>query len=181
MTPSHVDAVRNEFLRYRRLLELSATQVSDADFFRVTGADGNSIAVIIQHLAGNLRSRFTDFLSSDGEKSWRERDSEFELPTLERRKLLERMVEAWGVLDIALGEVEDTDAFHAMVTIRKQQLTVMEALYRSLAHHAYHVGQIVLLARTAVGDDWNSPSIPRGGSADYESNPTRERSPDGRG
>ena len=179
MTKANVEALKVEFARYRRLIELSAEQVSGDEFFQSWDAEGNSMAVIVQHLAGNFRSRFTDFLTSDGEKPWRERDSEFEPPQLDKDQLLQRMDESWLILNAALDEVASSDAFLSTVTIRQQPLTVMAALYRSLAHASYHVGQIVLLARRAAGDRWVSLSVPRGGSAAYAANPTRELNPDG--
>ncbi len=179
MTPTSTEALRVEFRRYRRLLELALAQVSDEDFFQVEDSDGNSMAIIVQHLAGNLRSRFTDFLTSDGEKSWRHRDAEFEAPSVDRAELIRRMEEGWAILDRDLDEVGCDDALAQVVTIRRQPLTVMEALYRSLAHHAYHVGQVVLLARRAVGSEWVTLSVPKGGSAAYEAHPVLERSPDG--
>ncbi|MEO6594214.1 MAG: DUF1572 family protein [Planctomycetota bacterium] len=134
------------------------------------------------HLIGNLRSRFTDFLTSDGEKPWRQRDVEFEEPGLDRIGLLAAWAEAWRIVDAALVAVDDGDgdgAFERTITIRRQPLSVLDALLRSIAHVAYHTGQIVQLARTFAGDAWQSPSIPREGSADYAKNPTRERGPDG--
>ena len=179
MATTSIEAVRAEFARYRRLLELAVAQVDDAAFFAPAGSDGNSIAIIVQHLAGNLRSRFTDFLTTDGEKPWRHRDVEFEEPLRDRTVLLDHMQASWAILDAALDDVAAENAWLQTVTIRKQPLTVMEALYRSLAHHAYHVGQVVLLARNAAGAGWVSLSVPKGESAAYEANPTREKSPDG--
>lgn len=173
-------AIRGESLRYRRYLELSLEQVGDDAFF-AADEHGNSMAIVVSHLAGNLRSRFTDFLTTDGEKPWRNRDGEFEDPRAEGRPALEqRMLEAWGILDAALDEVDAEGALMRDVTIRKVPLTVCEALQRSLSHVAYHVGQIVQSARAAAGDDWQTLSVPKGGSAAYAANPTRERSPDGR-
>ncbi|HEX6812937.1 MAG TPA: DUF1572 family protein [Planctomycetota bacterium] len=173
-------AIRAEYRRYRRLVELSISQVEDADLSRRPCREGNSIAVTMVHLAGNLRSRFTDFLTSDGEKPWRQRDREFDEPGLGRTELLTAWAAAWQIVDAALLTVEDAGpgVFERSVTIRRQPLTVLEALLRSMAHVAYHTGQIVQLARTYAGDAWQSPSIPRGGSADYARNPTRERGPD---
>lgn len=180
MTKTNVEALKVEFTRYRRLLELASEQVSETEFFQTPDPEGNSMAVIVQHLAGNLRSRFTEFLSTDGEKPWRHRDTEFEPPAQDKAQLLEGMGEAWSVLDGALDDVIRADAFLSTVTIRQQPLTVMAALYRSLAHVSYHVGQIVLLGRSAKGTSWSSLSVPKGGSAAYAANPTRETNPDGR-
>lgn len=172
-------AVRTEYQRYRRLVELAVAQVPDQDLDRRLDPDGNSIAITIAHLVGNLTSRFTDFLTSDGEKEWRRRDAEFEAPGLDRDALLAAWREAWSIVDTALAAVDDAgpEALLRTITIRRQPLSVLDALLRSLAHVAYHTGQIVLLARTFAGAGWQSPSIPRGGSAAYDADPTRERGP----
>lgn len=173
--------IRTEYHRYRRLVELAVEQVDDAALARRLDADGNSIAILLAHLAGNLRSRFTDFLTSDGEKPWRRRDAEFEPPAAARTALLAQWHEAWRVVDAALDAVAAAGeaALARTVTIRQQPLTVLEALARSVAHVAYHAGQVVLLARAFAGPAWRSLSIPRGGSAAYAADPTRERGPDG--
>jgi Protein of unknown function (DUF1572) len=171
--------IRTEYARYRRLAELALEQTADADLHRRLDADGNSIAITLAHLSGNLRSRFTDFLTSDGEKPWRQRDSEFEDRTQDRQGLLADWQAAWTALDGALAAVQAAgpDVFAQAVTIRDQPLTVLAALHRSLAHTAYHVGQIVMLARTFAGSGWRSLTIPRGASEAYARNPTRERGP----
>ncbi len=172
--------IRTEYQRYRRLVELAITQVNDEDLTRRLARDGNSIAITMGHLIGNLRSRFTDFLTSDGEKPWRQRDAEFEDPGLGREELLIAWAEAWRIVDQALVAIDDAgpEVFERTITIRKQPLTVIDALLRSIAHVAYHTGQIVQLARTFAGDAWQSLSIPRGGSAHYAQNPTKEKGPD---
>lgn len=175
-----VAAIRSEYRRYRRLVELAVEQLVEADLHRCLAADGNSVAMLIGHLTGNLQSRFTDFLSSDGEKPWRQRDREFEDPGLQRAQLLTAWDTAWGTVERALDEVEAAgpDGLEHNVCIRAQPLSVIEALQRSLAHVAYHAGQIVLLARSFAGQRWRSLSIPRGGSTAYTANPLRERGPD---
>jgi uncharacterized damage-inducible protein DinB len=174
-------AIRTEFQRYRRLVELAVAQVDDVDFRHRPTADGNSIAITMAHLAGNLKSRFTDFLTSDGEKPWRDREREFDEPDGDRDALLADWRQAWQVVDLALAAVDDAgvDALARTVTIRGRPLPVLDALLRSVAHVAYHTGQVVQLARTFAGDRWQSLSIPRGGSQDYARNPVRERGPDG--
>lgn len=173
-------AIRTEYARYRRLAELALEQVEDGDLARELCADGNSIAILFRHLSGNLRSRFVDFLTSDGEKPWRERDREFEPPDGDRAQLLADWRAAWAAVDAALREVEAAapDGLLATVVIRGQPLTAADALLRSVAHVATHVGQIVLLARTFAGPRWRSLSIPRGASAAYAQHPERERGPD---
>ncbi len=182
MDPLH--PIRTEYARYRRLVELALEQVADRDLDRHLDGDphGNTIAVVVAHLSGNLCSRFTDFLTTDGEKPWRERDREFESPGLGREELLAAWRVAWAAVDRALDDVAAAgpDAFARTVTIRKQPLSVGDALMRSVAHVAYHAGQVVLLARAFAGPRWRSLSIPKGGSAAYGADPTRERGPDGR-
>lgn len=174
-------AVRTEFGRYRRLVELALEQTADADLDRKPDPHGNSIAILLTHLSGNLRSRFTEFLTTDGEKPWRERDREFDAPCRDRTALLLEWATAWRVVDQALADVEQiaADGLERTITIRGQPLTVGEALVRSVAHVAYHTGQIVQLARSFAGANWKSLSIPRGGSRAYARNPTREKAPDG--
>lgn len=178
---STVAAIRTEYNRYRHLAELALDQTADADLTRRLDADGNSLAILFAHLSGNLRSRFTDFLRSDGEKPWRQRDREFDERAGDRAALLRDWQQAFAVLEAALGEVEagGEATLQQRVTIRGQPLTVTEALLRSVAHLANHVGQIVLLARTFAGGRWRSLSIPRGGSDAYARAPTRERGPHG--
>lgn len=175
-------SIRTEYQRYRRQVELALDQVQDADLHRTLDPDGNSIAVLLRHVGGNLRSRFTDFLGSDGEKPWRSRDAEFATTEATRAELLAQWHDGWNALEQALDAVAAAgpEVFASNVTIRQQPLTVLDALLRSVAHTASHAGQIVLLARTFAGAQWRSLSIPKGGSAAYSENPTREKSPDAR-
>ena len=174
--------IRTEYQRYRRQVELALEQVADADLHRTLDPDGNSIAVLLRHLAGNLRSRFTDFLGSDGEKPWRHRDDEFATTIATRTELLAAWHDGWRAVEQALADIAAAGpaVFTRQVTIRQQPLSVLDALLRSVAHTASHAGQIVLLARTFAGSSWRSLSIPKGGSAAYAASPTREKSPDGR-
>jgi hypothetical protein len=163
-----------EYRRYRLLGEGALAQVDDDALNHVPSPDGNSIAMIVRHLSGNFASRFTDFLTEDGEKPWRDRDAEFEVRDYTRAEVDELWARGWGVLEASLGELDDAKLGET-VRIRGQSLTVHEALARSLAHAAYHVGQIVLLARITATGDWRSLSIPRGKSAEYNLNPDREK------
>ncbi len=166
----------DEYERYRISGEKAIDQVSDDGLNHVTGHDNNSIAVIIRHISGNLVSRFTDFLRSDGEKPWRNRDSEFEDVEYSRDELHQIWDKGWEVLNAQLSELSDAD-LQRKVFIRGQEFTVHGALSRSLAHTAYHIGQIVLLARILKGGDWAWISIPRGKSQEYDQNPTNEKKP----
>ncbi len=172
-----LDAVRREYIRYQRLVEMAIDQIDDAAFFRRLGSDGNSIAVLLVHLGGNLQSRFTDFLTSDGEKPWRDRDREFDIAIKTRAEVLEIWNNGLEALEAALRDLRE-DQVGNEVLIRGQSLTVIAALERSLAHFAYHVGQIVLLARHAAGTDWRILSIPKGGARSGGEQPDGERRPD---
>lgn len=160
------DIVR-AFRNYRALAEKALSQVSDEQLGIALDADGNSIAVILQHVSGNLRSRFSNFLTSDGEKPDRNRDAEFEPAAMvDRSALLARWNEAWAV---ALGAIEaltpaDLDR---TVHIRGEAFLVPEALSRSVTHTAYHVGQIVYLAKHFAGASWSTLSIPKNQSAEH--------------
>jgi len=158
-----VDIVRT-FRHFKALGDGALSQTSDADLHTTIDADANSIAIIITHLAGNLRSRFTDFLTSDGEKPDRDRDAEFESPDrVSRDDLLRAWESGWA---IALGSVESLTAgdLEKTVTIRGEPFLVVEALNRLVTHAAYHVGQMVLLAKHFAGPGWKSLSIPKGQS-----------------
>ena len=163
MSP-HVEAITDEFTRYKALGEAAIAQLSDEELALVASAGGNSIIAIVWHLAGNLESRFTDFRTSDGEKPWRDRDEEFALRTVTGADVRETWERGWRALMDALSGLADTDLL-ASVTIRRQQLRIDQALQRSLAHTAYHVGQIVFLAKQIRSGGWKCLSIPLGGSA----------------
>lgn len=163
MTP-HVEAIADEYTRYKALGEAAIAQLDDDELALTASDGGNSIITIVWHLAGNLESRFTDFRTSDGEKPWRDRDEEFVLRRVTKSALLEKWERGWAALLGAIGELTDADLLQD-VTIRRQQLRIDQALQRSLAHTAYHVGQIVFLAKQIRSGGWRCLSIPLGGSA----------------
>ena len=159
--------IRRAFRNYRQLAETAIVQIEDAQLSSTLGHDDNSIAVIMQHVAGNLRSRFLDFLTTDGEKADRNRDAEFETHSTTTRDAL--MAEWNGAWDILLRELDaltpaDLDR---TVHIRREPFAVIEALDRAATHVAYHVGQIVFLAKHMAGTNWTSLSIPKGKSAEF--------------
>jgi len=168
-----VECIRAEYVRYKTLAEAAIRQLDDAQLAVHTSGNSNSIATICWHLAGNLKSRFTDFLTSDGEKPWRHREEEFEARSVTKAELLGKWEDGWGALLGALADLRD-DQLHETVTIRQQTLEVHEALERSLAHLAYHVGQIVYIAKSLRGSEWTYLSIPPGKSDEYNRNPTGE-------
>jgi len=171
-----IESIEEEYRRYRKLGEGAFAQLHDAELSAAASGGGNSAAVLVWHVAGNLASRFTDFLTSDGEKPWRQRDEEFKARQVSRKELLEKWESGWSVLVAALAALSDEDLGRT-VTIRGKPLKVHEALHRSLAHAAYHVGQIVYIAKEMRGVSWKSLSIPLGGSAAYNLSPDRERPP----
>ena len=159
-----------QFRKYRRLAEGALAQVADADLFRTldADADSNSIAIVMKHMSGNMRSRWRDFLTTDGEKPDRARDTEFELdPADTRAALTARWDEGWQALFAALDDLAP-DLLLATVTIRGEPHTVLQAINRQLTHYAYHVGQIVFLARHFAGARWTSLSIPKGKSKEFD-------------
>lgn len=166
----------SEYARYRAIGERAMTQVSDEALNRVLGPDGNSIAMLVRHLSGNFSSRFTDFLGTDGEKPWRQRDAEFETRPYTRAEVDTMWTTGWGVVEGQLAALTDAQMTDT-VRIRGTPFTVHAALARSLSHAAYHVGQMVLLARLLATDEWRWISIPKGGSDAYNRNPTGEKGP----
>ena len=161
-----IQSIRGEYERYKSLGDGAVRQVNDDELSKPGPNGSSSLAVVCWHLSGNLRSRFTDFLTSDGEKPWRNREEEFDDRVVSRAEFLAKWEEGWAVLFAALDGLTD-EHLRETVTIRGQALKVHEALHRSLAHTAYHVGQIVYLAKAFRGGEWSSLSIPRGQSATY--------------
>src|SRR6266699_6674895 len=147
------------FQYYKKLAERAIAQCPDAGLFTTPDAESNSIAVIVKHMAGNMRSRWTDFLTSDGEKPDRNRDSEFESPPTTRAELLEMWERGWKRVFDALAPLSDDDLVRK-ITIRSEPHSVMQAINRQVAHYSYHVGQIVYLARQFAGDKWQKLTIP---------------------
>lgn len=162
-----VDAFEREFQKTRQLCDRSIAQLSEAQLHSRLDAEANSVAMLMGHLAGNMRSRWTDFLTSDGEKPWRQRDAEFEPPAGDREALMASWQSGWQVLFDTLATLTDDDLTRT-VTIRGEGQSVLAALTRQLAHYAGHAYQIVLVAKHLKGDAWDVLSIPRGQSAAYE-------------
>ena len=156
-----------EFHKTKGLADKAMAQVSDTVFFRSLDPETNSIALVVKHLAGNMRSRWTDFITTDGEKPDRNRDSEFLLEAADTRaQLLARWESGWQLVFDALEPLRAAD-LDRIVTIRSEPHTVMQAINRQLTHYAYHVGQIVLLAKHLAAVTWMPLSIPRGKSEEW--------------
>jgi len=151
---------------YKKLTERAMRQVSDGQLFATLDPEMNSIAIIVKHMAGNMRSRWMDFLTTDGEKPDRNRDTEFESPPATREALLKLWEQGWGYVFTALEPLSDSDLGRT-VTIRAEPHSVMQAINRQIAHYAHHCGQIVFLAKHLAHTHWQSLSVPRGKSAEF--------------
>jgi hypothetical protein len=171
-----IASIEGEYRRYKSLGEGVIGQLGDEGLVVRGSSESLSIATLVRHVSGNLESRFTDFLTSDGEKPWRHRESEFEDRQVGRDELIEKWEKGWGALFGALGPLTDDD-LDRNITIRGVALTVCEALHRSLAHASYHVGQMVYIGKMLRGEEWTYLSIPPGGSVAYNANPTLEKGP----
>ena len=156
-----VQSTTKRFLYYKSLGDASLQRLSEADLHRQPNTESNSIAVIIQHLHGNMMSRWTNFLTEDGEKEWRRRDEEFEenLPA-SKEKLLQLWEEGWQCLLAALQQLQP-EQLHQSITIRGESMPAYDAVLRQLAHYPYHIGQIVYLGRFFLSKEWQSLSIPK--------------------
>lgn len=166
MIANYLKSVRGQFLYYKSLAEKTFDQVPDDKLFWQYDEVNNSISTIVKHLSGNMLSRWTNFLSTDGEKDFRNRDSEFENDIKDRNEMMKRWDEGWASLFKALDSITE-DNFKTTVYIRNQGHTITEAINRQLAHYAYHTGQIVLLGKIITGTDWKSLSIPKGKSKEF--------------
>jgi hypothetical protein len=165
-TTSHVEDSLELFRYYKKLAERAIDQITDEQIFATLDEEANSIAIVVKHLAGNMRSRWTDFLTTDGEKPDRDRDMEFVNPPATREVLLQVWEDGWRRVFQALEPLSDADLGRT-VTIRGEAHSVMQAINRQLAHYALHVGQIVLLAKHFARDRWQTLSIPRNRSTDF--------------
>lgn len=164
----YLEDVRFQLRKYKEMAESAMAQTDDEHFFATLDDECNSIALVMKHVAGNMRSRWTDFLASDGEKPDRRRDSEFALEDGDTREhTTARWNDAW-ILTLSTIDALDDDDLARVVTIRGEPHTVLQAINRQLTHYSYHVGQIVLLAKHYAGDGWQSLSIPRGRSGDRD-------------
>jgi hypothetical protein len=168
MTNDFLDSAKKQFEYYKMLGDKTFAQLTDEQLFWQYKEESNSIATIAKHLWGNMLSRWTDFLTTDGEKEWRKRDEEFDNDIADRAELLAKWNEGWACLFKALNMLTEND-LSKEIFIRNQGHTVVEAINRQLAHYPYHVGQIVFIGKMICNDKWNSLSIPKGNSREYNS------------
>jgi Protein of unknown function (DUF1572) len=164
----YLDDALGEFRKLKSFADKAVAQVSEEDWFRQLDPESNSIAIVMKHILGNMRSRWTDFLTTDGEKPDRDRDTEFELGGADtKERLLERWESGWRLLFDAISPLTAED-LQRTVTIRGEPHTVLQAINRQLTHYAGHVGQIVYLAKHFAGERWKTLSIPRGKSRQFD-------------
>ncbi len=166
MEKDYLESAIKQFEYYKLLGEKAMEQLSEEKLFWQYNEDSNSVATIVKHLSGNMLSRWTDLLTTDGEKEWRNRDAEFENDIKSREELLTKWNEGWQCLLDTLEQLTEND-LKKVVYIRNQGHTVLEAINRQLAHYPYHVGQIVYIAKMALNNNWKSLSIPRGRSTSF--------------
>lgn len=166
MTNDFLSSATKQFEYYKMLGEKTFSQLNDEHLFLKINEESNSIATIVKHLWGNMLSRWTDFLISDGEKEWRQRDAEFDNDIADRTEMLAKWNEGWACLFHAINPLTESD-LSTVIYIRNQGHTVTEAINRQLAHYAYHIGQIVFLGKLLANEQWTSLSIPKGNSKVY--------------
>ena len=172
---TYYDEVRRSYRGYKRLADGGLAQLSDEEFFRAPDGESNSAAIIVKHVAGNLRSRWKDFLTSDGEKPDRNRDQEFVLTEADTRAdLMRRWEESFKIVFDTVASLKPED-FMKTVTIRSEPHTILQAINRSLMHTAYHVGQILYVGKHLRGAEWTVLSIPKGKSAEFNAMKPEDR------
>ena len=160
---NYLDSSRFEFCRYKTLGDKTFAQLGESDILWKYQDEDNSISQIVKHISGNMLSRWTNFLSEDGEKPWRHRDTEFEEPFTTKTEMIAAWEKGWQCLFDAIASI-NSDNFNRLIKIRNEEHTIAEAVNRQLAHYANHVGQIVLLGKMIKGDRWVSLSVPKGES-----------------
>jgi hypothetical protein len=163
---NYLESAIKQFILYKGLGEKAMEQIPDEKIYWQYNPETNSIAIIVKHMAGNMLSRFSDFLTSDGEKSWRNRDAEFENETMPRSELMDKWNEGWNCLLQALNGLNPED-LSKKILIRNEPHTVLEAINRQLTHYAYHVGQIILIGKMISGSGWKPLSIPMKQSKEF--------------
>src|SRR5687768_6473321 len=170
----YLEDIRGQFGKIKKHVEDALAQVTDDDLNKPLDPESNSLALILKHMAGNMRSRFTDFLTSDGEKPDRDRDSEFVEEILPREQILSMWERGWACVFDAVASMKGDDLSRT-VTVRLEPMTAAAAIARQVAHYGYHVGQITLLGKHFVGKDWKYITIPRGGTKDFNRRMGMER------
>lgn len=164
----YLESIKKQFQYYKTIAEKAIEQLEEHQLFEAKNEDNNSIATIIKHLSGNMLSRWTDFLTSDGEKDWRNRDAEFENNLQTKASVLQEWSKGWNCFFEAIDGLKPEN-LSEIIYIRNEGHTVLEAINRQLAHYPYHIGQIVFIAKQLKNSEWNSLSIPKNNSDKYNS------------
>ncbi len=162
----YLQSIKKQFSYYKQLSEKTFAQLPNEALFWQYNSESNSIAIIVSHLSGNMLSRWTDFLNSDGEKPWRNRDQEFETIIKCKQELLDKWERGWQCFSLALDSLKEED-LQKTILIRNEKHTVIEAINRQLAHYPYHIGQIVFIGKMITHENWKSLSIPKGKSESF--------------
>lgn len=173
METSHISGILKQFKYYKSLGDKTFEQLSFDELCYQPSEDSNSISIIVKHMVGNMLSRWTNFLTEDGEKPWREREQEFQTSYTTKEELIIAWEKGWNCLFAAIEPLTDND-LNTIVYIRNEGHTVAEALFRQLGHYPYHVGQIAYLGKQLKGNHWKSLSIPKGNSSTYNANKFRK-------
>ncbi|KQC29450.1 DUF1572 family protein [Flagellimonas eckloniae] len=163
---NYIENIQFEFNRYKVMGDKTFAQLSDEDILWKYSETGNSIAIIVKHMAGNMLSRWTNFLTEDGEKPWRNREVEFEKPYTSKAEMITAWERGWKCLFDALGDIDHSN-FDSKIKIRNEEHSIIEAINRQLAHYCSHVGQIVFMGKMIKGTNWISLSIPKGDSEKF--------------
>ncbi|MBC8754762.1 DUF1572 family protein [Kordia sp. YSTF-M3] len=163
---NYLESTRKQFTYYKSLGDKTFAQLSDEEIHWQQNDDSNSVAIIVKHIVGNMLSRWTNFLTEDGEKEWRHRDTEFEDTYTSKAEMITAWEKGWRCLFAAIDPLEAKDVSR-IIYIRNQGHTVMEAMTRQLSHYAYHIGQLVYVGKLIRGNEWTSLSIPKGKSSTY--------------
>ncbi len=166
ISSEYLEGIQKQFAYYKSLGEKTIDQLPEEKLFWQYNNESNSIAIIVKHLWGNMKSRWTDFLTTDGEKEWRQRDAEFDNNITSKEELLTKWNDGWRCLFEALESINQNN-FNQPIYIRNIEHSITEAINRQLAHYSYHIGQIVFLGKIIVGEQWQSLSIPKGKSTAY--------------
>jgi hypothetical protein len=167
----YLDTAIRRLKYYKHLGEQAFEQLDEKDFHFQPSSESNSIAIIIQHVAGNMLSRWTNFLTDDGEKEWRHRDDEFEIHPYSKKQLIELWEQGWNCFIHTLQSLNEDDLLK-IVYIREESLTAIDAINRQLAHYPYHIGQLLYIGKIIKNSSWKSLSIPKGRSEYYNKNET---------
>ncbi|MEL6560834.1 MAG: DUF1572 family protein [Bacteroidota bacterium] len=166
MVDEYLKNIKTQFKSYKEVADKTISQLTEKDLYWNYNEESNDIACIMIHLSENMLSRWTDFFESDGEKEWRDRESEFASQNLSYSELIDRWNEGWNCLFSARDSIDESN-FHRPIRIRNKKIKLIESITRQIAHYPYHIGQIAFIGKMILNEKWHSPSIPKGKSNEY--------------